>query len=163
MNFNIEPYKKMVPTTMYEEHNDFNTLFTCVKLKYIRNSYRWNSNFKNSKWTMTNFDYEYANQNKCFENFKEMQSNLNKYRKIYKSKEWNSKYQTEYISFIYTSMDELINNLSVPLRDNNPIITSLVEKYKKIFEEDEADTDADESDESDGSDEPSSKRFKTGL
>lgn len=163
MDFNIDNYKKMVPETMHQEHYDFNALFTCVKLKYIRNSYRWNSEFKNSKWTMTNFNYEYANENKCFENFKEMQSNLNKYRRVYKSKHWNTKYQTEYISFIYTSMDELINNLSVPLRDNNPIIISLVEKYKKIFEDELYEEYQEEYNEEDeeSTEEPSNKKLKT--
>jgi hypothetical protein len=137
MDFNIELYKNMVPETMYEEHLDFYTLFTCVKLKYVRNSYRWNSKFQNSKWTMTNFDYEYANNNKCFENFKLLQSKLNQYRKIYRSNEWTSRNETEYINFIYVSMEQLVNNLSIPIRDNNQIISNLVTKYKNLFDEDD--------------------------
>lgn len=160
MDFNIENYKNMVPESMYEEHLDFHTLFTCVKLKYVRNSYRWNSNFKNSKWTMTNFDYEYANKNKCFENFKLLQSQLNQYKKIYKSNQWTSRNESEYINFIYLSLAELVNNLSVPIRDNNQIINNLVSKYKDLFDEDDEIID-DEEENNEENEEPSNKKIKT--
>jgi hypothetical protein len=159
MDFNIDPYKKMVPETMYEEHLDLYTLFTCIKLKYIRNSYRWNSSFKNKKWTMTNFDYAYANKNKCFENFKLLQSNFYKFRKIYRLKQWTPEYETKFISFIYTSMEQLVNNLSVPIRDNSQVIENLVSKYKNIFDEEDEEYE-EESEEPEEPEEPPNKKNK---
>lgn len=157
MHFNIEPFKQMVPESMYEEHLDFNTLFLNIKFKYIRNSYRWNSNFKNTNWVMTNFDYKYANKNNCFENFKQIQSSLYKYRKNYKLNQWNKHYEAEYINFIYTSMEKLVNNISIPIIDTNDVMQSLISKYQKIFDEED---EIDDSDDSEVVSEPPNKKQK---
>jgi hypothetical protein len=131
MTFELEEhFYGMVPENFNQYHIDFYKIFGFIKIKYIRNSYRWNSHFRNDRIVMTKFDYEYANENQCFDNFSAMQHFIRKFQKTYKAKRWNIKIEDEYVDFIKKSMKELINNVSVPVRDVRTDIMNLIDKYR---------------------------------
>jgi hypothetical protein len=131
MSFEItEEYYNMVPEEFSEVHIDFYKLFAYIKIKYIRNSYRWRSTFKNQRIIMTKFDYSYANENDCFDNFAAMQHFVRKFQKIHKSKVWNIRIESEYVDFIKKSMREIITNLIVPVSDLRSDIYYILKKYR---------------------------------
>lgn len=131
MNFELEEnFYGMVPDNFYQYHIDFYKIFGFIKIKYIRNSYRWNCHFRNERMVMTKFDYSYANENECFDNFAAMQHFLRKFQKSYKNKIWNLKIEDEYVEFIKKSMKEMIINVSVPVRDMRSDIMNLIDKYR---------------------------------
>jgi hypothetical protein len=131
MNFELEEiFYGMVPENLNQYHIDFYKIYGFIKIKYIRNSYRWNSTFRNERIVMTKFDYSYANENHCFDNFAAMQHFLRKFQKSYKNKKWNLKIEDEYVDFIKKSMKEMINNVSVPVRDVRGDIMNIIDKYR---------------------------------
>ena len=131
MSFEItEEYYNMVPEESYQLHIDFYKLFGYIKIKYIRNSYRWRSTFKNERIIMTKFDYSYANENDCFDNFAAMQHFIRKFQKSYKMKIWNTRIESEYVEFIKKSIIEIITNLIVPVSDLRSDIYCILNKYR---------------------------------
>lgn len=127
---NLTEYTDMAPQEFNHLHNDFNTVFTFVKIRYIRNVLRWNYDFSKSRLYMTKFNYAYANENDCIPIFKRMQSEGRFFTAKYKNKDWTFQLQNKYIKYLDASMRELVTNLIVPISNIPDDIYSIVEKYR---------------------------------
>ncbi len=136
-------------------HKDFNTLFSFVKIRYIRNVLRWNYDVSKSRLFMTKFDYAYANENECIPNFKKMQSESRIFASKYKNGNWDYKMENNYIHFLKVSIKEIINNLIIPISNRSQECIDIVNKYREneyLFgpqfeEETETETDSEDDDE----------------
>jgi hypothetical protein len=82
---------------------------------------------------MTKFDYSYANDNDCFDNFSAMQHFIRKFQKAHKAKTWNVLVESEYVDFIKKSMKEIITNLIVPVSDLRSDIVAILDTYRDKY------------------------------
>ncbi len=137
-------------------HNDFTTLFSFVKIRYIRNVLRWNYDFSKSRLFMTKFDYPYANENKCIENFKKMQSEARMFESKYKTGNWDFRMENKYVHFLIVSIKEIIDNLMIPISNIRQDCIDIKNKYREheylfgpYFEEDTETEDESEDEDND--------------
>ncbi len=114
-----------------QKNIDFLDIFTYCKLKFARNLFKSKCHFRNNKFYLGKFDYEYVRDNGTDKLFLEIQSKLTYFRKIYRSQQWNCFVEDEYIDYIDKSMITVINEIIQPIRDFAPKYVHIVEKYKE--------------------------------
>jgi hypothetical protein len=122
---------ELLPENFRQKNIDFLDIFTYCKLKYARNLFKSKSHFKNNKFYLGKFDYEYVNDNGTDKLFLQMQSKLTYFRKIYRSQQWNCFVEDEYIDFVDSSMQTLINEIIQVILDVAPKYRTIIEKYKE--------------------------------
>jgi hypothetical protein len=122
---------ELLPEIFRQKNIDFLDIFTYCKLKFARNLFKSKCHFKNNKFYLGKFDYEYVNDNGTDKLFLQMQSKLTYFRKIYRSQKWNCFVEDEYIDYIDSSMQVLINEIIQPILDVAPKYRTLIEKYKE--------------------------------
>ncbi len=114
-------------------NNDFLTLFWYCKIKYARNFFRYNSEFKNKKYIKTRMNYDYADDNGTPDKFLAIQKKINKYRLHIRQDNWYEDIEKEYIDFLKESMKIMVNEIVVPIFDIHEKYQEIIDKYKKKY------------------------------
>jgi hypothetical protein len=122
---------ELLPENFRQKNIDFLDIFTYCKMKFARNLFKSKCHFKNNKFYLGKFDYEYIRENGTDKFFLEMQSKLTYFRKIYRTQQWNCFVEDEYFDFVDSSMITVINEIIQPILDFAPKYKSIVEKYKE--------------------------------
>ena len=123
---------ELLPENFCQKNIDFLDIFTYCKLKFARNLFKSKCHFKNEKFYLGKFDYEYTRENGIDKIFLQMQSKLTYFRKIFRSQQWNCFVEDEYFDFIDSSMQTIINEIIQAILDFAPKYKSIVEKYTQI-------------------------------
>lgn len=120
--------KKNIPESFNQFHLEFLCVYVFVKFRYVRNLFRKDSNFQKKNFTRSTFDYEFANQNETPSRFLTIQKELTRYNHLLDK---TSNIVENYINFVKDSMEELVEDLIIPIDDVFPEIQEIVDKYKK--------------------------------
>lgn len=127
----VEKLKKknnLFPLEFQQFHVDFLAIYIFVKFKYVRNVFRREAEFQKKNFNRTPFDYDYANQNETPTRFLAIQSQLAYFNRLVDS---SSPAQQRYCEFVREAMEELVEDIIVPIEDVFLEIQELVKKYKK--------------------------------
>lgn len=109
-------------------HQDFLTIYSFCKWKYVRNVLRYDKNFQNDQFFRTEFDYEYANQNESITQFLSIQSEIRRFRRLL-SRSFESNISA-YIEFVEDSLHSLVTDIVTPISDIFPEIYEIIDRHK---------------------------------
>ena len=114
--------------------NDYITIHCVIIALYARNLFRYHSSWIKIK-KLYNFDYKYIRDNETSYKLTDNETKLTEYAnklKIY----YNIDYQSnkilyyEFVTFIKQSMNDMMNNIIIPVKIMSPKIKLLINKYK---------------------------------
>jgi hypothetical protein len=120
--------KKNLPEDFTEFHLDFLCVYVFVMFRYVRNLFRKDSYFQKEDFSRTRFDYQFAHQNETASRLLEIQKEMIRFNRLLDK---TSNVVEDYIEFVKESMEDLVEDLILPIEDVFPEIQGIVEKYKK--------------------------------
>jgi len=128
----LEKIREDIPDIYHNQYSDFIELYIFALASYIRNVYRWNSKFSSKNFKRSKFNYEHANKNGNMHILSDMQSNVNKYRKIHSNNNWNNTVMNDFVRFCMFATDTLLNKICESILIKPQYIISIYARRRPI-------------------------------
>jgi hypothetical protein len=145
----INQYVTMVDESSeaHKLHLQFSLLFDFIMVRYAIDVFRP----EKFKWSKSNysrgirkrFSYRYFNENNIYATYRKVCEQMLLFRKLFRDNKWSFVQQSEYIDFINKNLAVVVNELFIPIEENNtdilPMIpfniSAIVGQFRKIVME----------------------------
>lgn len=145
----IDQYTQMVDVSS-EHHNlhlQFSLLFDFIMVRYAvdvfkADKFKW-SKSAHSRGIRKPFSYRYFNDNDVYASYSKVCTQVLAFRKLFRENKWSFVIQSDYIEFINRNLAVVVNELFIPMEENNtnisPMIpaniSAIVEQFRKTVAE----------------------------